>query len=150
LLTVLRDLPATGRRRPTWSDRVLREELAHLPAQWPCRVIAYNRRMTKAGEAVLAKALRLDVKARAELKSEVLEVPVDRCGRDKGQRSAPGKPSNQPRHDQNPVANFEHGERLAGLKGRRLPSQGGEPVCAPASTRRARQSDTRNFQSGRD
>ena len=35
-------------------------------------VVAYNRRMTKAAEAVLAEALRLDVKARAEVAAELL------------------------------------------------------------------------------
>ena len=33
---------------------------------------AYNRAMTKAAEAVLAEALRLDVKARAQLAAELL------------------------------------------------------------------------------
>jgi hypothetical protein len=43
-------------------------------------VVAYNREMTKAAEAVLAEALRLDVKARAEVAAELLaslEGPAD-------------------------------------------------------------------------
>jgi Putative addiction module component len=35
-------------------------------------VVAYNRGMTKPAEAVLAEALRLDVKARAEVAAELL------------------------------------------------------------------------------
>lgn len=35
-------------------------------------VVAYNRGMTKAAEAVLAEALLLDVKARAEVAAELL------------------------------------------------------------------------------